>query len=96
MDLFADFRSVAAIVAVLVVLVAAGMVLARRLRSRASPPPSADPAPDASDAAYLDSSHIISGSVLRAVPPVSAGDPAADAADDDLRAHGGRDAAPRQ
>ena len=72
------------------------MVVARRLHSRASPPPPVDPAPDASEAAYLDSSHIISGSVLRDVPPRSAADPAAGAADGDPGAHGGRDAAPRQ
>ena len=75
MENLADFRSAAAIVGGLLALVVAGIVVARLLRSRASqaqPPAPAEPVhpvhpvPEASEAAYLDSSHIISGSPLAA------------------------------
>jgi hypothetical protein len=64
MENLADFRTAAAIVGGLLALVVAGIVVARMLRSRASqapPPEPAEPAAGASEAAYLDSSHIISG-----------------------------------
>jgi len=94
MDIFADFRILAA-VAGLLVLVAVGIVVARRLRPPAPPPP-ADSAPEAGEAGYLDSSHIISGPVLRAVPPGAADGPTAGTADDDAPNRRGRDAAPRR
>ena len=65
MENLADFRTAAVIVGGLLALVVAGIVVARMLRSRASqtpPPEPAEPAAGASDVAYLDSSHIISGS----------------------------------
>lgn len=65
MENLADFRTAAVIVGGLLALVVAGIVVARMLRSRASqmqPPEPAEPAAGASEAAYLDSSHIISGS----------------------------------
>lgn len=74
METLVDVRSAAAIVGVLLVLVVAGIVVARLLRARASrmplpgppPMPTPEPPPAGSDAAYLDSSHIISGPLLGA------------------------------
>ena len=62
MENLADFRTAAVIVGGLLALVVAGIVMARMLRSRAPPPKRAEPAAGASEVAYLDSSHIISGS----------------------------------
>jgi len=77
METLGDYRSAAIVVGV-IIAVAAGVLVALRLRSKrgsreaAAPPPSA--APSAAD--YLDSSHIISGPLLpRAGAAADAGDP---------------------
>jgi hypothetical protein len=98
MDIVTDFRTLAVAVAGLIALVAAGIVVARRMRPPAPPPPPAESvehAPDETDAGYLDSSHIFTGSVLRTAPPDAPDGPTAGTANDGAPDRGGGDAARR-
>ncbi len=101
METLADFRSAAAVVGGLLALVVAGIVVARLLRYRASRTPPAvtsEPPPGTSDAAYLDSSHIISGVTPVATERVAQSDGGAAPPGDTAAKPGGPDpgSGPRQ
>jgi hypothetical protein len=66
MEILSDWRNAVLILAVVTVLLVVALAVRRRRRGHA-PMPVLDVAPATGDAAFLDSSHIISGPILDAV-----------------------------
>ncbi len=76
MDHLTDFRGLFAVIGGVLALVAIVIIVARLMRSRRPPePPTTAIAPSPGDsAAFLDSSHVISGPVLSGGEPLVRGD----------------------
>jgi uncharacterized membrane protein affecting hemolysin expression len=68
MELLGDWRNAILILVVVGVLLAVAVAVRRRRRTQA-PPPALDVAPALEDTAFLDSSHIIGGPIIKGAAP---------------------------
>jgi len=68
MELLGDWRNAILILVVVGVLLVVAVAVRRRRRTQA-PPPALDVAPALGDTAFLDSSHIIGGPIIKGPAP---------------------------
>ena len=70
MELLGDWRNAILILVVVGVLLGVAVAVAvRRRRRTQAPPPALDVAPALGDTAFLDSSHIIGGPIIKGAAP---------------------------